>query len=280
MYDSYDDVEACLQLCNRIQDPKFKADLGPELQWAFVYPDEASKGWLGQIYYQRAVDAHQADQDPIEWLDKLKQLAIAEPEGPRGQPVYRMNNAAQKLGVYYRKYGKAEESVWKACFRDAIIEALDMLEDDTPINDVVAYVQLQYLLVSAGDLKNAKAAAAVVLTEFYVPSTKETTETLEEINFKGPFFSCAALCSTDFTTYKESYTELHICTECASATFCEDCIKLLKKGNLPARICSQKHDFMQILPVLEEAKGVAAKFDGETMEVQKAWLQSLRKEWT
>jgi hypothetical protein len=55
---------------------------------------------------------------------------------------------------------------------------------------------------------------------------------------------------------------------------------LIKKGEMPVRICSQKHEFMQMLPVPEEAKGVAAKFDGKTMEVQKEWLQSLRKEWT
>jgi hypothetical protein len=72
MYDSYDDVEECLQLCNRIQDPKFKADLGPELQWAFTYPDEVSRDLLCDIYYQKAVDAHQADQDATLWMDKLK----------------------------------------------------------------------------------------------------------------------------------------------------------------------------------------------------------------
>jgi tetratricopeptide (TPR) repeat protein len=280
MYVSYDDVDACMQLCNRIQSPKFKADLGPELQWAYAYPDGASKQWLGQIYYQKAVDAHRADQDPVEWVDKLKALAIAEAGGPNGQPVYMMNNAAQQLGVYYRKYAKAEESVWKACFRDAIIEALDMLGDEDPLNDVTAYLRLQDLLVAAGDLKNANAAAAVVLTEFFAPSNKETGEALEAIGFKGPFYSCDGLCSPSFTTYKTGYTDLHICTECVDRGFCEECFQLIKKGDMPARLCSQEHEFMQILPVQEEVKGVAAKFDGKTMEVQKIWLNSLRKEWT
>jgi hypothetical protein len=45
-------------------------------------------------------------------------------------------------------------------------------------------------------------------------------------------------------------------------------------------MCSPNHKFVQVFPIPEETKDVAARFvEGKTMEVQKGWLEKLRKEW-
>jgi len=279
MYHGYDDTTASMELFERIASPKFKSDLSPELQWTYDYLSSTSTKHLALIYYDRAVTAHNCGQDTSAWVGKLRKLATSE-DKQRGSVVYQMNDSAYMLGIYLRKYAKVNESDWKACFRNPIVEGLDMLSDEDPLNDINAYVRLVTLLMAAGDVQNASAVSAVILTEYTTGEDTEVRKALKAINFQGPFLKCDGLCSNVVNTYGTDYRELHTCTECLSTHFCQDCFPLLKKGEMPKRVCNPKHEFIQILPVPEEVEGIAARFDGKTMQVQKEWLDALRKKWS
>ena len=279
MYYGYDDTTASMELFERIASPKFKSGLSPELQWAYNYLSLTSTKHLALIYYDKAVTAHNCGQDTSAWVGKLRKLATSE-DKQRGSVVYQMNDSAYILGIYLRKYAKVNETDWKACFRNPIVEALDMLSDEDPLNDIDAYMRLTKLLMAAGDVQNASAVSAVILTEYSNGEDTEFRKALKAINFRGNFLKCDGLCSNGINTYGTDYEELHTCTECLSTRFCQDCFPLLKRGKMPKRICNPKHEFIQMLPVPEEMKGIAARFDGETMQVQKEWLDTLRKKWS
>ena len=278
MYNGYEDTTASMELFERIVSPKFKSDLGPELQWAYDWPFLTATKHLALIYYDRAVAAHNSAEDTSAWVDKLKKLAIDE-DKQKSSVVYKMNDCAYMLGIYLRKYTKVNETDWKACFRNPIVESLDLLGDEDPLNDIDAYLQLEILLMAAGDVQNASAAGAVILTEYSEGEDAEVRKALKEINFRGPFRICSGLCSNLLNIYNTNYTELHVCTECLEARFCQDCFPLLKRVEMPKKVCNPKHEFIQLLPVPEEAKGVAARFDGKMIRVRKEWLDALRKEW-
>lgn len=175
-------------------------------------------------------------------------------------------------GMYLRRYGGTDESKWKACFRDSILQGIDMLGDEDPMNDQSAYASLTEALLAAG----ARSNAAVVLMPYEASGDPVLSKALKAINF-STYWSCDGLCDTQFHSYKE----LYFCEECPDVCFCEDCFPILKKGQLPFRKCNPEHTFLQLLPVPTEAKDVAARFvDMKTMEVDKNWLDALRREWS
>lgn len=280
MYDFYSTTDEAMTLCERILSPTFEADLGPELKWAYGYPSTNANSILSKIYYQRAVAAFKADESPNRWVDKLRNLALVKGNDSNGDPIYKMNAASFSLGIYLRKYGKASDSVWKPCFRNSIIEAIDMLGHEDTLSKALAYLNLAIFLLAAGDVKNACAAIAVLLTTSFISQIEEIPKSLEAVGFEGDHYRCDGLCGYGSRThYKSHFVELHLCTECLVVAFCEDCFPLVKAGKLPRRKCSKEHEFVQVLPVPEEVKGVAAKVDGKTIEVQEDWVSDLRKEW-
>jgi hypothetical protein len=279
MYSSYADVDESMNLFERIKSPQFKVDLGPDLQWAYGYPSASADTYLAMICYQKAADACKAGKASDKWVSKLRNLAVAEDSDTKDSPVYKVNDEALTLGTYLRQYGNVDDCAWKSCFRDYVIQSIDLLGDEDPLNDIDAYAQLVKVLLAAGDVRNASAAAAVVL----IPESTTSDSDLrapESINFSQNFYRCNGLCTAQFRTYKIEYKELHFCQECIDVCFCEECFPLIKKGELPYRMCSPDHKFIQLFPVPEDAKDVSAQFDGKSMEVQKEWLDGLRKDWS
>lgn len=78
----------------------------------------------------------------------------------------------------------------------------------------------------------------------------------------------------------EDWQELHFCEICTEGTcFCDECIKLVKKGTLPFRRCDADHTFYQGYPVTKEMQDVATiRTDGKILP-RTEWLEALRKEW-
>jgi hypothetical protein len=105
---------------------------------------------------------------------------------------------------------------------------------------------------------------------------------LQGINFTAAYRKCDGPCRSQFNRYKEPlYKEFYVCEDCLGTAVCEECFPIVKKGELPYRRCSPEHTFLQVFPVPEDARNVAARFvDMKTMEVQKDWLDGLRKEWS
>ena len=284
MYHFYDDLGEAIELLEMIFQPWFQQKTvaqGNESWYRRLV--EFSSDILPSIYYQNAVAAKKSNQSPDHWVNKLREFAVAKKPDPKGNPVYSLNKFSQTLGVYLRRYGGVEDSVWRACFRNSIIEALDMLGDEDPMNDITAYLKLLGQLLSAGDIKNASAAAEVVLMQSSFSSDPGALAALDAIGFRGDHFFCSGLCVNEdnrLNVYKADHKELHFCAECPGLCFCESCFALLTKGELPFRKCSPDHEFIQLFPVPEDTKGIAAKFDGKTMEVQKEWVNGLRQEWS
>ncbi|KAH0566498.1 hypothetical protein GP486_000116 [Trichoglossum hirsutum] len=277
-YDRTDDVMAMLE---PVIQSKWKMNLSPEVQWGYGYCCKGAIDILSQIYYSNAVAAKVADGNPDCWISKLRALATHEDGNRDGSIVYRVNNASFLLGTWLRIYGNVENAAWKSYFRPSILEAVDMLGDEDPLNDRHAYATLGSTLLSAGDVPNALAALAVTLKSLEVSSCPSQMKWLKEINF-GLWWTCDGPCNTLRTKYKgDVYKELHFCEECYDTCFCEDCVKLVKENKLPFRKCSSNHTFLQVFPIPEEARDVAARFEGvNTVVVQKEWLDGVRRDWS
>jgi tetratricopeptide (TPR) repeat protein len=281
MYSFYDDTENSMAAFQSILNPRFKSNLAPELAWAYEYPSGSAEQILSETYFNNAVAAHKTGVDPEGWVRKLRTLASSNAASPGVQgSVYKVNDAALLFGMFLRRYGDTDESTWKPCFRDAILQSIDMLGDKDPMNDQSAYGSLATALFAAGDRSNAVAAAAVTLKPLEASSDPTSFKALQAINFTT-YWLCDGPCKTQFNSYKEPlYNELYFCEDCLAACFCEECFPILKKGELPFRKCSPEHTFLQVYPVPKEAKDVAARFvDMKKVEVQKDWLDALRKAW-
>jgi hypothetical protein len=159
-----------------------------------------------------------------------------------------------------------------------------MLCDENPFNDTRAYLQLWLLLWTAGDYYNSNAAAAASLIQFQHFSDPEAKTILLDVN---PLITARVhlydgFCKIfKFSIAEPSWERLYKCRECLDVSFCEDCYSIHKNQGLPQRICDAKHNFVQVVPVPQESIGVAAKLNKEnrSVDVQKDWLENLRKEW-
>jgi hypothetical protein len=236
---------------------------------------------LGSIYYEKAVQDTLGGRDPTEWVNKLRDLATHDmmSEPPQVEFEYCISAPLFNYGRYLRKYKKAEPEEWMKWFRGSMLLALDMLSDDDPINDLDAYKRFIVTLIAAGDYRNAQAAAAVCFMPLSMTDSNWITAA-RKLHFVKRVFGCDGLCSASGTTYNLDYKEMYFCVECIDLKFCEVCHLKLINSELPVRECDPKHEFLQLYPVLDEAKGIAARFDGEKMIVQQEWLDELRKTWS
>jgi len=280
-YSFYSEPDESMAICEHILSTEFKSSLGPELEWAYEYPSYSALQLLCSLYFQKAVSAHKAGEDTKCWIDKLSGLATAKAESSEGGPVYKINDASLLLGMFLHSYEGANEAIWRPCFRAYISEGIDMLTDTDDMNDIYAYSLLATLLMATGNKPAAMEALAVIFKPLESISDPDLLQTLEAIGFRAYYFRCDGPCTTQFHTYKDPpYKELYFCEDCIDTCFCEDCFPIAKKGELPYRKCSPDHTFVQVFPIPEEAKEVAARFvDGKRVEVQKEWLEKLRQEW-
>jgi tetratricopeptide (TPR) repeat protein len=239
-----------------------------------------ARSQLSYVYYERAVTERLEGRDPTEWENKLKDLALIRGEAETSKAEYRytISLAAIKYGLYLWKHCKADKETWMPWFRNSLLLALDMLCDDDPINDMDAYRRCVINLIGCGDLPNALAAAAVIFSPQYM-TDNSWLSAARKLNFYKHPYICDGICTTFNRAYNLEYQRLVFCVECVGVALCNECHEKLLASKLPMRVCNPKHEFVQFYPVPEEAKGVAAKFDGEKMVVQQEWLDGLRKTW-
>jgi len=94
-----------------------------------------------QLEFDYAVDAKDKGEDPSKWVESLQDRArfsaglISEDEE---NWIYGTGYASMIYGVWLRDYGGAEEEAWRKCFRAAIIQGIDLLNDEDPDNDQIA----------------------------------------------------------------------------------------------------------------------------------------------
>lgn len=91
-----------------------------------------------------------------EWIEKLERLCKAKRKATDDSPrVVSTSYSAIYLGLWYRENGHYEDA--NACFQPFIKEALMMLSDDDPENDVDGIKDLAHALVAAGEDESALA---------------------------------------------------------------------------------------------------------------------------
>jgi hypothetical protein len=87
---------------------------------------------------------------------------------------------------------------------------------------------------------------------------------------------CVGLCTTPYHNYHQGpYKELWFCEDCWDTRFCEKCLPIVQAGKLPSRKCGPDHSFVQVIPTLESARNVAARFINGVMVPQEEWVEEL-----
>lgn len=277
MLNFYPTSDAALESLERIAAPSFSGKLSNERRVKFEESRDSIEEYLAGIYAEKARQAHKDGREDKEFVDKLRALAIAD----EGSSTYKIAPAAVLLGSYLREAGAAEESTWKACLKPMMLQGIDLLCDDDLGNDLQAYDDLVTALIAAGDFDNARAANVALGMGFTYP---DAADEIAECGYpkETNFFTCDGPCSTDNYRKPGGYKEIWYCTCCYDTQFCEECIEMAKKGELPLRKCNKDHPFMKFLPVPGELKEKAVVWnaDNPAVEVNREWLESLRKAWS
>ncbi|KAL9614237.1 MAG: hypothetical protein Q9167_001258 [Letrouitia subvulpina] len=101
----------------------------------------------------------------------------------------------------------------------------------------------------------------------------------ESVNPKYAGFGYWWTCDGPCKTPQSDYVELWCCRVCGDSCFCEQCIELHRRDEIPTRICAVDHPLVRIFPMIEEAKELTNALVERKFEVQQRWLDSLRKVW-
>ncbi|KAL8709500.1 MAG: hypothetical protein Q9220_005742 [cf. Caloplaca sp. 1 TL-2023] len=226
------------------------------------------------------------------------------------------NNVDVLLGTLYQALEKP--LIAKACFKPQVLEAIDILTDDYPEDDCYGFNILSQALHRAGECEDAAAAMSVCIAPLdkLKASRKNDRKALEgsasgismgmrmqqsdqyryqeliedfsslDMNAQEEisstkqidylFHSCDGECGRQNTDWQEMYQ----CDICYDLIFCDECIKLLKEGNLGFRVCNPKHSFWQIYPYDHKLLDIATEEVSGKIVPRKSWLERLRKEWT
>jgi hypothetical protein len=70
--------------------------------------------------------------------------------------------------------------------------------------------------------------------------------------------------------------------QCFNVQFCEKCVEVAKAGQTPKRICGKDHPLIKFCPPPDDLKTRVVNWnaENETVDVNKEWLEGLRKEWS
>jgi tetratricopeptide (TPR) repeat protein len=319
-----------------------------ELSLAKLYKEYVGDEKKAVRTWERIIDTYAASKDEDE-IGEVKQVASeflakhiiseavdagigsaeAEKQGKRLEELVRKKTTFAKeaiswipanlpaliLGLWYRLSGRQEEA--DACFRPSIKEAIQILSDDDPENDVEGLFELQNALLVAGDESNVLAIAYYLgVYEDDEPGTvnakeedeseghtsdtesedlnddangaSEETETDDEQDKDGMFNYRFGVPDEDLRMTcdgpcrLESMVEdkFYVCRYCLDVSFCEDCVKLLEEAKLPIHICDPKHakDFFFIPPRPQKVEKGKVLVDGKIVGFEE-WRDDLKKQW-
>lgn len=216
--------------------------------------------FLARYYYDRALNAGVGSNDAEEHVQKLEKLAK-----PRARSVNDTSGfisasfSAVALGQWYRLNGLNENA--RACCLPSVQESLQMLSDDDPENDELAYYNLANVLMAVGDDKNAIATYCL---------------RSQPANSEYAAFICDGSCYDAFT----SFDNVYMCRYCFDIGFCEDCMKLMNDGKMRLDVCSPLHQWLYIPPMPSIFQGDKSYviFDGIVVNFED-WKNGLRREW-
>jgi tetratricopeptide (TPR) repeat protein len=223
------------------------------------------------------------------------------------------SEATLTLGAWYKLMGRDEEA--RACFQVQIKEGIRMLSDDDPDNDWDAYWDLIFVLLAAGDDKNA---LVMIWKQFdaYGESANEASdesgvETLEQntegIGAEVPGAenkqdevkdtpstddkdeqpepaagtdTTSMSCDACLRSIRPDYSAF--CRYCLNIAFCPDCFSLLQSSKLPLNVCSPKHEWLVVQPRSEEERAAVQRdklvVDGVTVSIDE-WKKTLAAQW-
>jgi tetratricopeptide (TPR) repeat protein len=125
---------------------------------------------LAQLYFDKATALFNltggVSSEDIIFADKLKALAVSVETsfatGYDGFDFFRKDYPSLLWGRWLRDYRKAEDKVWRKCFKVRLLEEMNSLDDDDPTNDTSGMASLAISLFHAGDRRNAAAILAIL----------------------------------------------------------------------------------------------------------------------
>jgi hypothetical protein len=136
----------------------------------FSYERNQCKIRLSEAFFQKAVEARKNGGDPGPWVSGLRDLS-SQLMSIGDQTITGGNDYASHLyGIWLRKYGSAEENVWRAYFRASIMEGIKRLSNDDPSN---GYASLARTLLHTGDVDNGLATLSLTLKPLELCQAKE-----------------------------------------------------------------------------------------------------------
>ena len=214
--------------------------------------------FLTRYHYDRALNAGVGSNDAEKYVQELEKLAKLRARSMNDTSGFiGANLSAVALGRWYRLNGLYENA--RACFLPSVQESLQILSDDDPDNDGLAYFILMDVFMAVGDDKNAIAA-------YYLFSNTD---------YFSAYF-CRGRCHGKLTSLGNFY----ICRYCFDICFCEDCMKLTKDGKMSLDVCSPLHQWLHIppRPPIDTRDKSQVIVDGTLVEMED-WKNSLRREW-
>jgi hypothetical protein len=154
------------------------------------------------------------------------------------------------LGMLYRLSGRNREA--RDCFKPHIKLGIDLLSDDDPDNDWIAYSKMSKVFNHAGDERNFRACVAA----------------------NPKWVWCDGACGLTATpTYGFS-----ACRYCVNIDFCENCLELLKRDELPAKRCSPRHSFIEYRTLDRAPRRGIVRVGDEEIPVGE-WLGRIKRAW-
>lgn len=250
---------------------------------------------LARYFFQRAFDLGYDSPDTDKYVRRMEKLAKTRPRSvDDSQTFVSASPPALILGLWYRLNGMNNEA--NNCFRPSIQEAIQILSDDDPDNDLQGFYQLVFALLAAGDDENVIAIAhycgAYEQEQNPVDSietpTSETDEAATDINESdnannGTIISidpgsikCDGSCNRIFY----QYDNFSVCRYCYNIGFCENCLALVKSGTLPLNLCSKDHEWLVIPP---KPRGMPSSGSnilvGGVLSNIEEWKSGLKKRW-
>ena len=107
---------------------------------------------LSELYFARAMAAEKQGSDPSPWITKLSALAThkkseSDSDGD-SEEVLSTRDASLVLGLWHRLHDRHDEA--KACFKAKILDAITILTDTDPDNDIWGYSELAQTFLMAG----------------------------------------------------------------------------------------------------------------------------------
>ncbi|TEY84230.1 hypothetical protein BOTCAL_0018g00070 [Botryotinia calthae] len=158
-------------------------------------------------------------------------------------------------------------------FRDDMINAISVLEDEDPDNDRIG------VLYHTGDDRNALNALSLL----YPNDALRGSDDDEEKSIRsGPLDAkCEGECGIKWTYADDFY----MCKSCYQIIFCGNCLEKLKENRFSTWACHPEHSWLHVPPWKDEnapGKGMVRVMDeaGSPKEVKISdWIKDLKRIW-